>query len=341
MKNSNQIKRNIFFNYKMLIGLLISVLGLYLGFRKFDSRAFVGSLQGSNLILFFLAMLILVFTIFLRAWRWKYLVLPLKKMPLKDLFAAEMICYFGNNVFPLRMGELLRSYSLSKMSGISAVSIFGTVVMERILDLLVFAVILILSMIFLPKMPVWVKYGGIGASIIIVIFGMLLYISSLEKGFLKSYLKRNFKIFSVTKVTNLLGQFIKGLFALKSTPHLGLIAVQSAIIWILCIFVTWVIGASFNMYFSIENLLLIFFITSAIISIPSSPGYIGTYHAGAIGILLFIGLDLSLSQAIAVVLHAVGFLSLTLIGLIYFIKYHVSIKETSRSFGVEKGQVKI
>jgi len=286
-------------------------------------------------------MLILVFTIFLRAWRWKYLVLPLKKMPLRDLFAAEMICYFGNNVFPLRMGELLRSYSLSKMSGISAVSIFGTVVMERILDLLVFAVILILSMIFLPKMPVWVKYSGIGASIIIVIFGMLLYISGLEKGFLKSYLKRNFKIFSVTKVTNLLGKFIKGLFALKSTPHLGLIAVQSAIIWILCIFVTWVIGASFNMYFSIENLLLIFFITSAIISIPSSPGYIGTYHAGAIGILLFIGLDLSLSQAIAVVLHAVGFLSLTLIGLIYFIKYHVSIKETSRSFGVEKGQVKI
>ncbi|MCK4689285.1 MAG: hypothetical protein KAT41_03205, partial [Candidatus Marinimicrobia bacterium] len=79
----------------------------------------------------------------------------------------------------------------------------------------------------------------------------------------------------------------------------------------------------------------------AIISIPSSPGYIGTYHAGVIGVLLFIGLDLSLSQAIAVVLHAVGFLSLTLIGLIYFIKYHVSIKETSRSFGVEKGQVKI
>ncbi|RKY56101.1 MAG: hypothetical protein DRP89_02065 [Candidatus Neomarinimicrobiota bacterium] len=341
MKNSNQKKRKSFFNYKMLIGLLISILGLYLGFRKFDSKAFISSLQSSNLILFFLAMLIMVFTVFLRAWRWKYLVLPLKKIPLNDLFAAEMICYFGNNVFPLRMGELLRSYSLSKMSGISVVSIFGTVVMERILDSLVFAVILILAVIFLPEMPVWIKWGGVVASIIIVIVGLLLYILSSKKEFLKSYLKNHFKIFSMEKVVNPLSQFIRGLSALRSTPHLGLISIQSSIIWILCIFVTWVIGASFNIYFSIGNLLLIFFVTSAIISIPSSPGYVGTYHAGVIGILLFIGLDLSLSQAIAVVLHAVGFLSLTLIGFVYFIKYHVSIKETSRRFEIEKGQIKV
>jgi uncharacterized membrane protein YbhN (UPF0104 family) len=52
-----------------------------------------------------------------RTWRWQYTLRPLKHVPLRNLFPMVCIGYFGNNVFPFRAGELLRSYVLKKEEG--------------------------------------------------------------------------------------------------------------------------------------------------------------------------------------------------------------------------------
>jgi len=328
MSEKSRSKRH-FINYKILIGLGISVLGLYLGFRKFDAREFFTSLKETDLVLFFLAMLLMIFSIYLRSIRWKYLVLPLKRVPLKDLFGSMMICYFGNNVFPLRAGELLRAYSLHKVTRLSTISIFGTVVVERILDLIVFMIILLLSAVIFPAMPVWVRWSGAAAGTGLTVIAVLYVVYQRRREPIKRYLNGKLQGSSHTKILQPIRHFLKGIRTLRNTPHLGLISVLSAIIWLVAIFEYWLIGSSLHVFFSIQNLLLIFFVTSAIISVPSAPGYVGTYHAGAIGILVYLGYELSQAQVIAVILHAVGFLSLTLIGFIYFIKYHIHVQDTS------------
>jgi uncharacterized membrane protein YbhN (UPF0104 family) len=83
-------------------------------------------------------------------------------------------------------------------------------------------------------------------------------------------------------------------------------------------------------------LVIIFFVTSAIVSVPSAPGYVGTYHAATIGILVFLGLELSLAQALAVIMHAVGFISLTAFGLVFFLKYQINVRDTAELYA-EKG----
>ena len=323
------LKGHKFFNYKTILSILLSAAGIYLGFRKFDSRAFIETLSQANLYYFCLSMAVMVLMVYLRAWRWRYLVMPLKKIGMKHLFAATMICYFGNNVFPMRFGEILRSYSLGKMSDTSAVSIFGTVVLERILDLLVFIIIVIITALFFPQMPAWVRLSAIIGVASVVLSGILLFFLSRKKGFLKKYLQKLADKFSHNKLFHTLEHFINGLGTLRETPHIKLIAIQSIVVWTISIANFWLMGASLDTFFSVHNLLLIFFITSAIISVPSAPGYVGTYHAGAIGILLFIGIELNKAQALAVIMHGVGFLSLTSIGLIYFLKYHINIKESS------------
>ncbi|MCK4640683.1 MAG: flippase-like domain-containing protein [Candidatus Marinimicrobia bacterium] len=328
MNEKSRFRRR-FINYKTMIGLGISVLGLYLGFRKFDSREFFMSLKETDLLLFFLAMLLMIFSIYLRSIRWKYLVLPLKKVPLKDLFGSMMICYFGNNVFPLRAGELLRAYSLHKVTLLSTISIFGTVVVERILDMIVFMIILLVSAVIFPAMPVWVKWSGAAAGAGLIMIAVLYVLYQRRREPIKRYLNSKLHSSSHTKILQPVRHFLRGIRTLRNTPHLGLISVLSAIIWLLAIFEYWLIGSSLHVFFSIQNLLLIFFVTSAIISVPSAPGYVGTYHAGAIGILVYLGYELSQAQVIAVILHAVGFLSLTLIGFIYFIKYHIHVQDTS------------
>jgi len=316
--------RKKFLNWKLLAGILLSVAGLYVGFRKFDGVAFLTSLRQTNIWLFLLAMALMVFTIFLRAWRWKYLIMPLQKIPLKHLFASEMICYFGNNVFPLRFGELLRCYALNQSTGLSSVSIFGTVVVERIIDLITFFVILLITIFLFPGLPDVLRRGGIIAVFVICLVGILVYILKMKKAIIRKFVDQwTGKSKHGMKILDIINRFRQGLTTLRKTPHLGMIAFQSAAIWSICIFINWIVGVSLGTRFSMYEILLIFFVTSAIISVPSAPGYVGTYHAGAIGILVFIGIELSKAQAIAVILHAVGFISLTLIGLLYFLRYSV------------------
>ena len=123
---------------------------------------------------------------------------------------------------------------------------------------------------------------------------------------------------------------------LKKNPHAIIIVFQSFFIMIVNIFFFWVIGLVFNYNFQISSLLLIYFVTCAVIAIPSSPGYVGTYHAGAIGILKFIGFELSGAQAMAVIMHAAGFIPLTIIGGLYFMNYHININEFEENNVIKK-----
>ncbi|MCF7740589.1 MAG: flippase-like domain-containing protein [Candidatus Marinimicrobia bacterium] len=332
------MKKKLFLNYKSLIGLLISFLGLYLGFRKFDIEEFFDAMASANLLYFLAAMAIMVFLIFLRAWRWKYILAPVKKIALRRTFATEMIGYFGNNVFPLRLGELLRSYSLGKSEEISSVTAFGTIVVERSLDTLAFVVIMLIGAMTYENMPDWVQQG---AQIGIIGFGVLLIILVvliLNKKNLEAFIENKFGKYSDTKIFQFLENLIHGLVALKRNPYTVVILAQSLLIMVVNIFFFWVIGLIFGNYLALSAVLLIYFVTSAVIAVPSSPGYVGTYHAGAIGILQVLGFGLSEAQALAVIMHAAGFIPLTIIGGIYFMKYHININEFEKESVVKKEQ---
>lgn len=336
MKTSNNSIWKRIARPKTIGGFLISVLGLYLAFRKFDGAEFWASLRQTNLWIFGLSMVVMVLMVVVRAWRWKYLIYPLNNLPVKKLFEMEMIGFFGNNVFPFRLGEILRAYALSKAQQMPVGVVLGTIVVERTLDSLTFLLILICGAIFFPGMPVWVRTSGIIAGVIIFIFLILIYISHLKKYTLKDFFKRKIKMTTENKISKVIQSFWQGLTTLRGTPHLGLIAIQSFLIWAICIGNFWLMGAALKVYFDLYALLLIFFVTSAIISVPSAPGYVGTYHAATIGVLVFLGLELSKSQAVAVIMHAVGFIILTAFGLVYFLKYQVNLKDTSAVYA-EKG----
>ena len=86
------------------------------------------------LSLVLIATLFLWFSVWLRGMRWRYLF-KLESCPsVVSLYRSEMIGYFGNNIFPLRFGEIMRAYIISKEWNLSKGYVFGTVVLERILD---------------------------------------------------------------------------------------------------------------------------------------------------------------------------------------------------------------
>ena len=75
---------------------------------------------------------------------------------------------------------------------------------------------------------------------------------------------------------------------------------------------------------------IILITTSLAVSIPAAPGYIGTYHATAVYILTnLFNAELSESQAFAVIIHAVGFIPLVIIGAIYFFRSSLHLRDIS------------
>src|SRR5687768_7265939 len=85
-----------------------------------------------------------------RTWRWDYMLRPLKHIPVRRLFPVVVIGYMGNNVYPLRAGELLRSYVLRRREGVPMSASLATVVVERVFDGLV---MLIFVFAALPLAP--------------------------------------------------------------------------------------------------------------------------------------------------------------------------------------------
>ena len=124
----------IILNPKAILGFIISVGGIYWAFRDFEFRFFYNTLQRINYNYILLAGLLLWSSVYLRALRWKYVFQGSTNPGVSSLYKSQMIGYFGNYVLPLRLGEVLRAYIIGKEWNLSKTYVFGTVILERLLD---------------------------------------------------------------------------------------------------------------------------------------------------------------------------------------------------------------
>ena len=130
MKNTKKILK-----FTLLTVLLLFFM--YLAFKDVDFERLLLELSRTNYIYAIVGMLIGTFLgSYIRAWRWKYLLDPLKpNIKIYSLFPSVMIGYMMNALIP-RGGEVARPVLTAQKEGISKASTFGTIVVERIIDML-------------------------------------------------------------------------------------------------------------------------------------------------------------------------------------------------------------
>ena len=86
---------------------------------------------------------------YLRAVRWKYLLLPIKKTAMANLFPSTIIGYMANNILPARLGEFVRAYVLGQEREDRDQRRLATLVVDRLFD--GFTVLLILLITFFTR----------------------------------------------------------------------------------------------------------------------------------------------------------------------------------------------
>jgi len=307
---------------KFSIGLLFSILGLVYAFRQFNWNEFIDSLRGVNYWYLIGAMAIQLTAVWLRALRWKWLLSPIKIVPLWTTFNATIIGYFGNSVLPVRMGELLRAYIVANNSTLSVAQVIGSLIVERMLDILG---VVILALIFLLNfdiidIPNWFIFSIV--LITIILFGILFLISSKKNNW--EFIKQRKYLFQSKiglKIYTIFKNIITGLSVINNAPNkigvYGFILVLWGMYYLSFIFVV----NSINLGLNWVDSGVLFLLLSLAISIPAAPGYIGTYHATCVGALTNIyNIGLSESQAFAVLAHAINFVPIVIVGAIFFLK---------------------
>lgn len=134
----------------------LALFALYYCFREVKFKDLVGVLKQANYFYVGISVIVGIFVIIVRALRWNILIETLDAKPsLYDTYNAIMVGYTANLAIP-RLGEIARCATLNKTNKIPVNALFGTVVTERLLDLL--CLMLLAVVVFFLKMDLFSRF---------------------------------------------------------------------------------------------------------------------------------------------------------------------------------------
>ena len=291
-----------FFSYKNFIGLSISVACLYLVYQSFSWTEIIKELAKLDCFYLFISILCLIGSIVLRAFRWKK-IFDLDDIKVINLYKAEVIGFWGNSLFPLRLGEIIRIHYAKVLTIKKYSLIFGTIILERLIDLILIAPFIFIFYYYFPMEVINSKINFLVFSIPILLVMIIAY-----KYFFKSIKNKFVENIEVDLIQNFINNKI-------------LLISLSLLIWILVLLDVYFVQASMHLNLSILDCLLIMFVATVIYAIPSSPGTIGTFHIAIQQVMVdFLGQTTDVSIAFAFILHAHSYLFFIILGSYYFLK---------------------
>lgn len=317
-------------NMKLLVGSGISLFFLVMLFRKIELDKLAAAFREMDWRLLGIATVITLASYIIRAVRWRYLLLPLKRTAFGNLVAATFIGYMANNLLPARLGEFVRAYVLADKEELETSAVFASLVMDRLWD--GFSVLLILvATFFTVKLPPGMEnvqqglvmggYVTLALYLGVIVFLVLLKRLTTRTLSLIALVLRPFPKKLAEKVIPVLGSFIAGIrFSGRPSDWLALL-VSSAVIWAAA---TWPIDLllqafGINLPITASMFIMVFLVFA--VMVPASPGYVGTYHAACVYGLMAFNIPREKALSIALVVHATNFFPTVAIGF-FFLWYN-------------------
>lgn len=314
----------------------LTVVEALFGHGRFNLSGLGQALASAKWSYICLAAVLFVLTLVVRAWRWQLMLRPVVSMRFMEVFGALSIGYMANNVLPLRMGELYRAQVVYQLSGVRRSSAFGCVVLERLVDSFFMIPFVGLAFLLYP-LPASMRSGalllGLGAFSAMA-FLIWLAVDRARALKLAGYLLVFLPAKTKARVLQLLDTFTQGMLAVGRSDMLLRISGFSIIMWVGYTYILYLVLVSFGLTKDIPLIyqdklatsLVLLVITTIGIIVPAAPGAVGTYHGMTVLGLSLFGVPGEQAASFAILLHALNYIPLTTLGLIFFWKYGLSFK---------------
>ncbi len=322
--------------WQFWLGIAISALFLWLALRGLRLADVWQAIRGAQYLWLIPGLAAYWIGVWVRSWRWTYLLRPLKRISTRTAFPIVVIGYMGNNILPARTGELLRAYVLRRSEKVPISGSLATIVLERAFDGVIMLSFVVIN---LPELARVSSDSGLVGNLynlaILGVIGFLMAVALLI--FMAVYPKQTESAFEWVnqrlvperfrqQVTQFSLRFLEGLGALRSPRDLFMVLVTSVLIWLLETVKYWYLMQAFPFEVSFFALMLMNGVVNLATTLPSAPGYIGTFDAPGIAVLTAYGVDPAVATAYTLVLHAALWLPITLLGLYYMFREGISWK---------------
>ncbi len=314
--------------WQILLGVLVSLFFLWFAVRGLALDQVWVHLRGANYWWIVPGVLVYGAAVWARTWRWHYLLRPVKAMPLQRLFPVVCIGYFGNNVYPARAGEVIRAFVLRRNEGVSVSASLATIIVERVFDGLVMLLFVFFALPFVgaEHIPLVYRRAVVFFSLFFLLALLLFFWMASDRrrvSLLYGLLAGRFVPARLRKpLDGFYERFMDGLHALRSTQDVLMIFWTSVVIWLTETVKYWFVMHAFRFTVSFIGLMLMNGVVNLTTTLPSAPGYVGTFEVGA-RVLEALGVDYGLAFGYTIVLHAALWFPITALGAFYMWRHGV------------------
>jgi glycosyltransferase 2 family protein len=328
--------------WQIAVGILISLFFIWFAVRKLSLDQVWVYLRSANYWWIIPGVIVYFGAVWARTWRWHYLLRPIKAIPLRALFPVVCIGYFGNNVYPARAGEVIRAFVLRRNEGVSVSASLATIIIERVFDGLVMLLFVFVALPFVGSDRIPLVYRRA-----VILFSVLFLAALLVFLWLAIDQRRAPVVyrFVADKVVparyrgladGFYERFITGLHSLRSGRDVLMVFWTSTIIWLTETVKYWFVMHAFRFVVSFVGLMLMNGVVNLTTTLPSAPGYVGTFEVGA-KVLEALGIQPDLAFGYTIVLHAALWLPITALGAWYMWREGIKWRDFERK-AIDEGR---
>ena len=312
----------------LILLLTLGLLGYFL--RGADMHEVWAETRRANAGDLLLALVATASTYLLRALRWQYLLAPIGTTHFVTAFRTTVIGFAASALLPARAGEVIRPYLLARRERLSATAAFATIILERLLDL-VTVLLLFAAFVFLgaagvlsddPGLLAQVKLGGAIAAVgSLVAFVVLFTLAGHPErlGRLALSVERVLPATLARAVARFVETFAQGLAVMRQPARLVTSLALSFPLWISIAAGIWLTSRAFHITFPFSASFLVMAMLTVGVAVPT-PGAIGGFHTFfQIAVQTFFGAPHDRAVGAAIVLHAISFVPVTILGLIFMV----------------------
>ncbi len=274
---------------KYALAVVTALAFLWLSFRGTNLVDVLAHSQVAKPIPVFFILVSVVAGTFLRSYRWTLLLAPLRADAEKPIgqfnaFYAVLMGYAVNIILP-RGGEVVRLLSICKTERLPWAGVLATMLIDRMLDVALLAILLGLTLLFLPSEVMGIMPGLVTGGLVLLAAALLglcllpVFGSVSQKMLRLPMLQRHIPAKFSSKLVELALQFDQGAGALRSFTRYPFIALLSVLIW----FTYWLNFYLMVFAFGLEDKInatkcLIIFTIGSVGSLIPTPGSIGSIH---------------------------------------------------------------
>ena len=328
--------------WQALLGIVVSATLLWWSLKDVNFAEVLLHLREARLFPIIVGIVMATLTFVLRIFRWQLLLRAEdgSRLPPGPLWHAIAMGFMANNVLPLRIGEVVRTFAATRLAGVRFTAALSSIAVERMFDALTVGFFLGLGLL-LAGLPADAEVGGVHMGRLATLVGVAAVTGLALAGAVVAFPRAAeaairkvvpFKGLADRLVTIIEG-IRQGLSALQSPVRILGVILWSLAIWGLSALSFYVMFAAFGIEVSFAGALLMQSLIMFGIAVPSTPGYVGVFEAPIIAVLGLYHVDASLAATYAFTYHITTFIPITLLGAWSVARTNIGLRDLRRSPG--------